>query len=592
MMGPSFLKKGVGFRVWAPNATAVSVIGEFNNWESDKAPMTSEGNGNWYIEIPEAKQGQAYKYKLQTPQGELFRVDPYVREVDGATGNGIIHDPEFDWEDDDFTPPPFHQLAIYELHIGTFFKTGKKNDLPSNFDTGIKKLSYLRSLGFNAVEIMPIAEFSGDFSWGYNPAHIFAVESAYGGPKAFKSFVNEAHKKNIAVVLDVVYNHFGPDGMDLWQFDGWQEDNQGGIYFYNDDRSETPWGHTRPDYGRPEVRSFILDNVAMWLDEYHVDGLRLDGAVYIRRVDGPGTHDLPDGWTLLQAINEKVQAENPGKITIAEDLQDSEWLTKSIEENGAGFHAQWDAAFVHPIRAAVTEIADESRSMQAVAEAISNNFNGDAFQRVIYSESHDEVANGRTRVPAEVQPDDPDGWFAQKRSTLAAAMVFTSPGIPMIFQGQEFLEQDWFQDTAPLDWDQKKEFAGITRLYHDLIDLRLNQQEFSAGLSGHNLRIIQCNEETNVIVFHRWAEGGAGDDVVIVANFSNAPLEDYVIGLPHEGDWVLRLNSDATIYSHLFGDFPSGDVTATPIEEERDGFSYHGQVTLAPYSVLIYSQNP
>ncbi|MGC4046872.1 MAG: alpha-amylase family glycosyl hydrolase [Armatimonas sp.] len=595
-MGPSFLKRGVGFRVWAPNATAVSVIGDFNNWQSNKNPMASEENGNWYVEVPSAKPGQGYKYLLQTPWGERYRIDPYVREVDSSTGNGVIHDPKFEWEDDDFTPPSHNQLVIYEMHIGTFFKRGQKENQPSNFDTGLKKLGYLHSLGITAVEIMPIAEFSGDFSWGYNPAYIFAVESAYGGPQAFKNFVNEAHKKGIAVILDVVYNHFGPSDMDLWQFDGWQENEQGGIYFYNDDRSETPWGHTRPDYGRPEVRSFLLDNVAMWLDEYHVDGLRLDGAVYIRRVDGPGNHELPEGWSLLQNINQKVQAEYPGKITIAEDLQDSEWLTKPTSENGAGFHAQWDAAFVHPVRANVTEAQDEFRSMQTIAASIEHQFNDDVFQRVIYSESHDEVANGSTRVPAEVQPDDPQGWFAQKRSILAAALVFTAPGIPMIFQGQEFLEQDWFQDTAPLDWDQTQEFAGITRLYHDLITLRLNapqnRRRRSAGLCGQGVRVTQCNEDAKMLVFHRCMNGGPGDDVIVVANFSNATQEDYTIGFPREGTWTLRFNSDAKIYSELFGDFPSGDVTTTPTENEsgQDGFGYQGNLSIAPYSVLIYSQ--
>ncbi len=282
---------------------------------------------------------------------------------------------------------------------------------------------------------------------------------------AFKRFVKRAHDHGIAVILDVVYNHLGPSDLDLWQFDGWSENNLGGVYFYNDDRANTPWGPTRPDYGRVEVRQYITDNATMWLEDYHVDGLRFDGTVYIRTSHGPGSADLPDGWSLLQAINTQVAQRFPGRITIAEDLQNNKWLTKEVGAGGAGFGSQWDSNFVHPIRQAVITPQDEQRSLAAIRDAICYRYNDDAFDRVIYSESHDEVANGRARVPQEVNPKDPKGWYAQKRSTLAAAMVFTAPGIPMLFQGQEFLEGEWFRDTIPLDWDQRDEFHGIVRLY-------------------------------------------------------------------------------------------------------------------------------
>jgi len=214
--------------------------------------------------------------------------------------------------------------------------------------------------------------------------------------------VKEAHARGLGVILDVVYNHFGPDDLHLWRFDGWSEHDGGGIYFYNDHRASTPWGRTRPDYGRPEVRAFIRDNALMWLEEHHVDGLRFDMTLYMRTVDGEGSESLPDGWSL----------------------------------------AQWDARFVHPVRQAVIAADDDHRSMHAVAGALKPAA-GDAFRRVIYSESHDEVANGKARVPHEIAGGAVADWFAQKRSTLAAALVFTAPGIPMIFQGQEFLQGGW-----------------------------------------------------------------------------------------------------------------------------------------------------
>ena len=394
------------------------------------------------------------------------------------------------------------------------------------------QFAHLKRLGVNALQLMPLAEFAGDFSWGYNPAHIFAVESSYGGPQALKEFVKRAHQSGFAVILDVVYNHFGPSDLDLWQFDGWQENDLGGIYFYNDWRAETPWGNTRPDYGRGEVRQFLHDNAMMWLADYHLDGLRYDMTLYIRSVrgdDDPGGA-LAEGWSLVQWINRDIRARFPGRITIAEDLRNDPQLTQSPDDGGAGFHTQWDANFVHPIRAAVIGAGDDSRSMPAVRDALASCYNADAFQRVIYSESHDEVANGKARVPTEVSPDDPTGVYAQKRSTLAAALVFTAPGIPMLFQGQEFLQGDWFRDDVPLDWDLRQEFRGIVRLYRDLVRLRLNRDGVTRGLCGHGLTIHHVNDQDNLIAFHRWDTHGAGDDVIVVANFSNAPKDQYLLG--------------------------------------------------------------
>ena len=472
------------------------------------------------------------------------------------------------------------------MHIGSFFTT--EDGQPGSFDTALEELDHLVRLGVNAVQVMPIAEFAGDYSWGYNPAHIFAVESAYGGPDGFKNFVREAHRRGLAVILDVVYNHFGPSDLDLWQFDGWQENDKGGIYFYNDHRSETPWGDTRPDYGRPEVRQFILDNALMWLEEYHIDGLRYDMILYIRSVHG-GDEEIPEGWSLMQWINQTIHERFPERILIAEDLRDNSAVTADVEHGGAGFHSQWDARFVHPIREAVIVAEDALRSMEAVSGAITFGYEGDAFHRVVYSESHDEVANGKARVPQEVSPDDPTGWYAQKRSTLAAGLVFTVPGIPMLFQGQEFLQGEWFRDDVPLDWDLKEDFHGLVRLYRDLARLRLNRGGVTRGLCGQHVRVFHLNEDEKVIAFQRWDEHGPGDDVVVVANFSNAFKEDYVIGLPGQGVWRLRCNSDAVVYSDDFGDSPAGDIDAR--EGEFDGLPASGALSIGPYTVLIYSQD-
>jgi 1,4-alpha-glucan branching enzyme len=578
---------GVAFRVWAPHAQCVSVIGSFNDWDGGKNPMQAEKGGNWLADIAVAHVGDQYKFLLTTAQGELKRIDPYARAVTNSVGNAVVHDASFEWAGDDFRLAPWNELVIYELHVGTF-NDGEDARQAGEFAAVSARLGHLKKLGVNAIQIMPVAQFAGDRSWGYNPSHIFAVETDYGGPLAFKRFVKRAHSNGIAVILDVVYNHLGPSDLDLWQFDGWSENNLGGIYFYNDERAHTPWGDTRPDYGRAEVRKFLLDNVSMWLDEYHVDGLRLDSTINIRTFDSAGAADLPEGWSLLQAINTMVTQEYPGRITIAEDLQNNDWLTKEAGAGGAGFGAQWDANFVHPIRQAVIASQDEQRSLVAIRDALTYRYSDDSFERVIYSESHDDVANGMARVPQEINPRNPTGWYARKRSTLAAAMVFTAPGIPMLFQGQEFLEGEWFRDTVPVDWDQREEFHGILRLYRDLIRLRLNRDVFTRGLCGQSIQVHHLDDERKVLAYHRWEKGGPADDVVVVANFLNEPQENYTIGFPAAGEWKLRLNSDWQGYSEDFANHPSGDVLSQP--GDYDGFPFHAAVSIGPYSVLIFSQ--
>jgi 1,4-alpha-glucan branching enzyme len=587
-MGAIVHEGGVAFRVWAPNTQSVFVKGDFNDWSEEASPLSHEDNGYWYADVALAKPGHEYKFVLINGDKKLERIDPYARQVTNSTGNGVIYDAAgFDWQEDHFELPPHNELAIYEMHIGAFFTS--EEGKPGGFNTAMEKLGYLKRLGVNAIQIMPVAEFAGDYSWGYNPAHIFAVESIYGGPDGFKMFVREAHKLGLAVILDVVYNHFGPSDLDLWQFDGWQENEKGGIYFYNDQRAETPWGSTRPDYGRQEVRRFIHDNALMWLEEYHVDGLRYDSTLFIRTIDGDESNELPDGWSLMQQINGDIRARFPHTILLAEDLRNNPWLTKSPDENGAGFHAQWDANFVHPVRAVVNLIQDEHRTMETIRQAISFNYDGDAFRRVVYSESHDEVANGRARVPQEINPGNPSGWHSQKRSTLAAGLVFTSPGIPMLFQGQEFLQGEWFRDNVPLDWDRNEQYQGIVRLYRDLIQLRLNGKGYSRGLCGQFTNIYHLNEADNILAFQRWDQHGPADDVVVVLNFSNAPKQNYDIGMPASGLWKLRLNSDAAIYSNDFQDFFSGDIEAFP--GARDGLQAWSTLSIGPYSMLIFTQD-
>ena len=588
-MGANLIPGGCSFRVWAPHAKAVSVVGCFNGWDAEAHFLAEEEAGYWSGVVSGAQYRDEYQYAIHTADRVFTKNDPYARELTNSNGKSVIIDPTFDWGDTEgYRTPPWNEWVIYELHIGTFHD--EPGERPGTFDRAIEKLDYLaHELGVNAIEIMPSNEFPGSHSWGYNPSHPFAIERDYGGPKALRRFIKAAHERGIAVILDVVYNHLGPGDLDLWQFDGWSDiGHEGGIYFYDDNRAHTPWGHTRPDYGRGEVRQFLRDNALFWLEEFRLDGLRFDATSYIRAVNG-FAGELPEGWGLLQWINNEVNWRQPWKMMVAEDLRGNSWVTKPTDSGGAGFDSQWSGEFVHPIREAIVSQHDHDRNMFQVADAIRQRFNGDPHQRVIYTESHDEVANGKARVAEEIWPNYADSWFSKKRSSLGAAVVLTSPGVPMLFQGQEFLEDRWFADTDPLDWSRCERYRGIVRLYRDLIRARRNWFDNTRGLRGDHVNVFHINDQSKVLAMHRWDQGGPGDDVIVILNFSNQVFERYRVGLPQTGTWKLRINSDAAEYDVDFGEISVFDTYAD--SGDYDGFAFSGEIALPPYSALVLSQD-
>jgi 1,4-alpha-glucan branching enzyme len=594
-MGAIPFDVGVAFRVWAPFASGVAVAGAFNAWSTTGAPLTSEGAGYWSTDVAAAKLGDQYKFVIANAalSNLLWKNDPYARSMTNSAGNSIVASTDFAWSANAYSTPPWNEMVIYELHVGSFLLDPASRNGRGDFTTVIGKLGYLADLGVNAIQVMPSDEFPGSSSFGYNPADIFAIEQNYGGPNGFEALVDAAHAHGVAVIYDVVYNHLGPSDLDLWQFDGWSENGAGGVYFYNDWRRATPWGDTRPDYGRGEVRQFLRDNALFWLQEHRCDGLRFDATGWIRNVWGdnndPGA-DLSDGWGLLCWINNEIQARQPWKITIAEDMQDNEWLTKPLGAGGAGFGAQWGAGFMHTLRDSVTTPDDGARDMNALAGMIAQQFNASAFQRVIYTESHDEVAasNGNERLPEAISPGAADSFFAQKRSTLAASLVFTTPGIPMIFMGQEFLESGAWSDSTPLDWSKLDRFSGVHALYRDLIQLRRDFFDTTTGLRGQSVHVHHVNNADKVIAFHRWDQGGARDDVVVVANFGNRAYESYTIGVPRGGLWRVRFNGDWQGYSPAFTNHPSFDFVAGL---GADGMGFSGTFGIGPYTALILSQD-
>ena len=325
------------------------------------------------------------------------------------------------------------------------------------------------------------------------------------------------------MLLDVVYNHLGPSDLDLWQFDGWSENGKGGIYFYQDDRSSTPWGETRPDFGRPEVRAFLRDNAVQWLDEFRVDGLRWDATSYISSISGGG---LPRPRPDRERLAAHGRDQRGAGRAIPGSADDRRGHADRSCRDPAG--ARQAAPASVPSGTAASSVPCAPHSCPAPTRIGTSGPSpgrstadpADAFKRVIYTESHDENANGGSRVPEEVWPGYAHSWASKKRATLGSALVMTAPGIPMLFQGQELVEGSWFSDEEGVDWGLRHRHAGLLQLHRDLISLRRNVVDVSRGLRGPNIVVHHVNEWDRILACHRWLEGGPRDDVIVLANFS------------------------------------------------------------------------
>jgi len=561
---------GVTFRIWAPDATNVAVRGTFNvggfNNTSNFLVKESSSTGLWSIDDTNARAGDQYKYYLN---GSLWKMDPRSRLVVNSTDNSIVYDPAaFNWGGDTRLSVTNSNLVIYELHVGAFYDPTLVTGGPGKFTDAMTKLDYLAGLGVNAVELMPIAEFPGDYSWGYNPSDPDAVENTgYGGPDGLKAFVKAAHQRGIRVLLDVVHNHWGSGDLDLWTFDAGVGP---GIYFYTAANiKDTPWG-PRPNYATEGVRSYIIDSIRMWLDECHVDGFRWDAVGAIRFYD-PGHVEIPEADTLLQYINgTTIHTEHPGAISIAED-----------QSSGMNFDGEWDVSFGDKLIGEMVKSTDSSRDMAGLFSAM----NGSGFSRVLYDETHDLTGDlngtGAQRLPVRIQSSAATGFFARKRSMLAAAVVMTTPGTPMIFMGQEMLITNQFADNKPLNWGNQTTQSNVVNYYHDLIRLRRNLDGVSLGLTGPNITSHVVDDTAKVLAYHRWG-AGPNDQVMVVMNFSNKALTNYpVSGFPADGTWYVNLNSDWPIYGSDFENKGNGFVPVS---------GGNGQITLGRYSVQILSR--
>jgi 1,4-alpha-glucan branching enzyme len=586
LVGATPYEGGVELRVWAPNAVAVSVAGELAGAGDTRRPLALEaGTGMFAARIDGARAGQHYHYVITAQDGsELTRVDPRARMIDG--NESVVVDPRtYAWKSKPFTPPARDASVVYELHVGSFNAPGGTST--GSFTTAIDKLDALVDLGINAVELMPV-NGHGSHGWGYGPQQWFAPQPSYGSPDEMRHFVDEAHARGIAVVLDVVFNHYdGYKQAPLRCFDGTCAGTSAGIYFFEQDPYRTtPWG-PRPDFAKKEVADFFADNVFAWTTEYRIDGFRHDSVSNIRALDGQGT--VPGGVEILRRMNDVVAAARPGALLLAEDLKGAASITAPVAAGGLGFVSQWDGGFQWAVTSAATAASDDARNIGAVRDALVGSYNGDAMQRLLYVETHDTAGNDGSRLPVRIDGANPTSYAARKRAMLAAGVLLTAPGVPMIFMGQEMLENAKFvPQPAPLDWGKAASNATVRALYKDMIRLRRDLDGVSGGLRGTSITMTQVNDTpgNKVLVYRRWNK--AGDDVVVIANFGAKKYTRYDVGVPAAGNWIARIDTDAMKYGADFGSpVPTAvTVAATP----RDGQPATASVVLGPYAMVVLTR--
>jgi 1,4-alpha-glucan branching enzyme len=541
-VGATLSVDGAIFRVWAPGADRVSVVGD---WSAAPAPLARECATDYFsARVSGPRALQTYVYTLQKAGAISQLPDPRARRLAGAR-SVLIDGGAYAWQSPPFQPPSLRDAIIYELHVGSFDPSGTFAGVAAHLD-------YLAGLGINVIELLPIGQFKRAEDWGYGPQAPWAIEAAYGSPDDLRALVDAAHARGIAVLVDTVHNHYAGDSY------------LPAFYFYPSQQG-TPWG-PRPDYSQSAVRAYIKDQVLAAQAEYRLDGFRWDAVANIRLWDGKSQTN-PDGERLLTETNAALHRQPT--LQIAEDF--------AAGGDGLGFDARWDARFFSAVDTAVAAATDADRDLASVAAALSG-----PAARVQYTESHDEVGhpqNGKRRIPTRVSPTDPEGLLARKLSTLGAVLALTAPGAPMIFMGQEMLETRDFAFPAPpaLDWTRTQRFSGIVQLYRDLIHLR----SALPSLRSDAAVVYHRNDKAKVLAVQR-------GDAVVIANLSAHPFATYQIGVPLAGQWSVKFSSDWTTYSTDFGGGPTGDLQAQA--GTRDGQPAVLSLPLPAYSAVVLAQ--
>jgi 1,4-alpha-glucan branching enzyme len=553
---------GVHFAVWAPNADRVSVVGDFNAWDGRRHPMQMLGaSGVWDLFVPDVTVGARYKYEVRTRHGAItLKADPYgfAFELPPATAS-IVCRPDHDWQDAEWMRTRESQgswfkrpVAVYEVHLGSWARVPEEADRYLTYaELADRLIPYVKELGYTHIELLPVMEHPYSGSWGYQVTGFFAPTSRFGPPEAFKAFVDRCHQAGIGVILDWVPGHFPKDAFALAQFDGTA------LYEHADPRQgeHRDWGTLIFNYGRNEVRNFLLANALYWLAEYHIDGLRVDAVASMLYLDYSrqagewipnrfGGRENLDAIDFLRQMNTLTHAEHPGTVTIAEESTAWPSVSRPTYVGGLGFTYKWNMGWMNDILEYVKQDPVHRRWHHrhvtfSLIYAFSENF--------ILPFSHDEVVHGKGSMFGKVPGDD---W--QKAATLRAlyGFMYVHPGKKLMFMGSEFGQgREWNYDQS-LDWHllETPVHGGIRRFVADLnrvytAEAALHEQDFD----GAGFEWIDCNDNENSVV-SLIRRSSSGEIVVAVLNFTPVPRDGYRIGVPFAGAYEELINSDAEVY--------------------------------------------
>ena len=623
-MGANLIADGATFRCWAPEAKAVHVVGEFNNRaRTDASLLTRDAAGHWRGFIPGVRDRQRYMFYVVGEGSEGPKRDPYARELETPfPGECVVRKPDFPWHDSGFITPPFHEFVIYQLHVGTFFTP----NLPRRGGTFLdvaRKLPYLSDLGVTALQLLPIQEFHTRFSLGYNGTDYFSPEMDFAVPDAdlppylnevnrlldakgarrytredlrgemnqLKALVDLAHLHGLAVILDVVYNHAGGEFGDqsLYFFD--RQPPAGGnnntLYF-------TDKGHAGGlvfDYAKPEVRDFLIQNAKFFLDEYRVDGFRYD---QVSVIDHDGA---PNGWRFCQHLTSTLHAHRPSAIHHAEYWDVNPYIIKPVPE-GAGF----DTTLTDGLRISIRNVIgnasapdDRPLDMTGLARSFWPQGFSEQWRIVQGPENHDIVYHDREpRIARLADPSNPRSWYGRSRARVATCLSLTAPGLPMLFMGQEFLEDKPWADDFVSHPDLLLYWAGLEQGDKQMLDhIRciselLARRRKSPGLRGQGFRVVHVHDEQRVLAFHRWVPG-EGHDAMVVVHLAPFHRFGYRIGFPGGGTWRELFNSD--VYENWVNPGVAGNggkVVTDP--QPLHGFNDSAALTLPANSLLILTR--
>jgi len=573
-LGAQMLAGGVHFAVWAPNASSVSVVGDFNGWDRAATPMFPTESGIWkaYTEAP--RRGDNYAYAVVTRDGVVLeKADPYAFHYEVPPKNAsVVWDLDYEWGDaswmaergtrSDVRAP----MSVYEVHLGSWRKRSPAESL-SYRDLAAQLAEYASSMRYSHVELMPVMEHPYYPSWGYQVTGFFAPTARYGTPQDLMYMIDRLHQADVGVILDWVPSHFATDRHGLGRFDGTA------LYEHDDPRRgfHPDWGSYIFNYGRNEVRSFLLSSASLWLDAYHADGLRVDGVasmLYLdySRAEGEwvpnihGGNEDVDAVSLLQRLNTSVYAENPGITTIAEESTAWGGVSRPVDAGGLGFGYKWDMGWMHdtldyfrldPVHRSHHQDDLTFRMLYAYDE----NF--------VLALSHDEVVHGKGSLLAKM-PGDEWQQFANLRALYA--YQYGLPGKKCLFMGGEFGQRDEWSVDRQLDWSELEHdnHAGM-QCWVEALNVVLRREpalhELDNAPAGFSW-IDAGDAGASVFAFARYAEDGR--PVVVVLNLTPVPRRGYRIGVPHGGSWEVILNSDDETFWGS-GEGSRGRIEATDV---------------------------